>query len=633
MFQISPMKQQQVISLLAALVTFFAIVGCFFSDRSLYILKDANKDVRHSHEIIDSQNNKNFDNNNSNNNNHNLRSIHSLTASNTPFAVLLNPWFHDADGELSCAFPLSQRQPNNMSDSDRYFNDQTFSTNYMVPYETKMCLVVVFIASHHHNEFSGDTIQVDLSLISHKSLIAPKLKSCSEIKSNSSNIRYACSYSITFTETGIYNVSMRGDYFLIPTKVSSTGPFDGLGDYMGRFRELRTLGLQQIVVRKNHLKIAKGGSSFSVQVNNALPYCTFQHELQMWQQGLGNQQWKRVVPGMDIETERSLRKLWYNDTYIWSNDICQYRPFSGENILDAMDRKNISKVLFVGDSLTRFMWGDFEDQFSHCTQEWLLQNPIILRDNANGQSLTSWDNALSGAGGFGAYFNKTGQCFHQNGIIPLQECCRNNSCANRNCIFVIHQFLPGFMGPAQPELIVPPKIRTVEEWEVLFKAYIDDEWPQLPNIVVFNAGLWLINAYRDNSISELEKIIAAWMKLCRLHNIRFVWRSTFYHHRALSMNRLIKKTNDAAIKFLINNYNHTMFLSSNYYMSMLRPDRTVDGFHYNYRMLRSAWHRCTQDDFKNIDPDCVRDMSWPMSVAKAASLSLVNIILNSLETT
>jgi hypothetical protein len=33
--------------------------------------------------------------------------------------------------------------------------------------------------------------------------------------------------------------------------------------------------------------------------------------------------------------------------------------------------------------------------------------------------------------------------------------------------------------------------------------------------------------------------------------------------------------------------------------------------------------------FEQLDADCVRDMSWPMSVSKSMSLTMINLILNS----
>jgi hypothetical protein len=307
-----------------------------------------------------------------------------------------------------------------------------------------------------------------------------------------------------------------------------------------------------------------------------------------------------------------------------------YHPYTAEEVLDAMDRKNISKILMVGDSLSRFMWGDIEDLFSQCTQKWLLDNPVVFFNETNSAAFrrTSWDNALSGAGGFGVYSNITGQCNHQTGIVPLHRCCQANSCRKRNGKVRIHQFLPGFMGPAQKELIMPARKRSVYEWEAIFTPYIVEEYPDLPNVVVFNAGLWLVGSYHSDAPKEIETILTAWMNICKRYGVLFVWRSTFYHHRSTTTNRLVTLVNNAAIKMLLLKYQHPFFLDSNYIMSLSRPDRTVDGFHYNYRMLRSSWIRCTPQDFEMLDANCVRDTSWPMSVGKAATLNLLNLLLN-----
>ena len=548
---------------------------------------------------------------------------------NIPYVVLLHPKF-----DKSIRYNASQVCDRSISQNIAL---SSVSISYEVPTDSWLCLTVAYVSSTKHREFNSDIIQPDVALISHNSLVAPVLQSCET--HHSMGIQYVCHYFVILSEPGVYNISIRGDHFLIPAVAQSVDAFHNLGFYMGRYREVRTQHLQQLVVRGDHHYHSGNNESFisnsgsSRHHHDALPYCTFKYEVE-FHRGNGNPQWHRQPIGMSPVEESRLRALWYNDSYTWGNNLCRNRIFSGEEILDTMDKKNISKILLVGDSLTRFMWGDFEDQFSGCTQEWLLRHPIEFysTDQTVGSFSspvkTSWDNALSSAGGFGVYFNQTGQCYRQFGIHPPPKCCENNSCTHRTGRMVIHQFLPGFMGPSQAELIMPPIQRSVEEWERIFKAYFDEEWPEFPNIVVFNAGLWLINAYKEDSPIELEKIVTAWMNLCKQFNALFVWRSTFYHHRSTKTNRLITKCNSAVIQLLVEKYNHPFFMDSNYYMSMLRPDRTVDGFHYNYRMLRSSWHRCTDQDFKKLDPDCVRDMSWPMSVAKAASLNLINLLLN-----
>jgi hypothetical protein len=500
--------------------------------------------------------------------------------------------------------------------------DLPITSMYIVQHNVQMCLVVAFVATSVVNEFSNQLLLPDVGLVSVNSLVAPRYQQCASIVNNTV-FKYACSYVVKFTEPGLYNVSLRGDYFTVPDMTHSVQALSHLGAVMGNHRELRSPHLQRIFVRGKHHKVD--------EVPAPKPSCTFASEMKLWK-GHGNPQWKKTTD-MTSQDEFELRSLWYNDSYIWGNDLCHYKPYSGEQILDAMDKQNISKILMVGDSLTRFMWGDFEDLFSNCTQDWLLRNPIVFLDEKlkNGQTAsakTSWDNALSSAGGFGAYFNKTGQCFHQSGIVPIPDCCRTNSCPNRRGEVIIHRFLPGYMNPGQPELIMPSTKRSVQEWETVFQMFLEDEKPRLPNVVVFNAGLWLVNAYRTDAPNELEKIVTAWFNLCRRNNILFVWRSTYYHHRALNMNLLIRRCNLAAVTLLVEKFDHPYFIDSTFQMSMLRPDCTVDGFHYNYRMLRSSWHRCTDQDFSKLDADCVRDMSWPMSVAKASTLALVNLLFN-----
>lgn len=193
----------------------------------------------------------------------------------------------------------------------------------------------------------------------------------------------------------------------------------------------------------------------------------------------------------------------------------------------------------------------------------------------------------------------------------------------------MQSFNPGLNDTNSP-IHMPALNRTIDEWTKIFRGFLEKQRPQIPNVVVFNAGLWLVGNYRENAMEELSKMLHAWISLCKEYGIFFVWRSTLYHHRSTGLHRLIRACNDLAINLLVNTFHHPFFIDSVFVMSQARPDRTVDGFHYNYRMLRKAWHRCSDDDFlHNLDPDCIRDMSWPMSVAKTLTLTLVNALFNS----
>lgn len=486
------------------------------------------------------------------------------------------------------------------------------------------CFIIGLFVSDENQQISN--LHMDLSLLSASAMVTALPHDCKQfipsLLVSDQWVPYACSYIFTVQEPGIYNISIRGEksFFSISSLNESIYAWDHLGFVMGRLWEIRTQRQILNVTKTRYIK-------FYSNSNATLPLCNFEIEKQFFANHSGNPRW-RSKSWLDTGEKLSLQSIWYLDSYSWGNDICRYKPYSREEILDGMDRQNISHVLFVGDSLSRFMWGDVEDIMSNCTSQWMKDNPVIITEKDRQHSKTSWDNSLSGAGGFGAYFRITSDCIHQNGIILNRPCCLTQTCTNRKAQFVINQFLPGHTNKLEPHFNLPAHVRSVDEWKVIIRhRYFDDD-KFIPSVMVFNTGLWLLNAYFGaNCIPQLLRIVEAFYTLCAEKGVVFVWRSTYYSHRGFNSGLLLE-ANNAVVKWLLK-ANHSLFLFSNYYMSGLRPDRTVDGIHYNYRMLRSSWHRCTKSEEYQLDSDCIRGFDWPMSVAKAGTLMLLNYLINS----
>jgi hypothetical protein len=370
--------------------------------------------------------------------------------------------------------------------SRRDYNDLPQSENrlFEVYSHISQCITVLFVypANHwlfqqqqqqsdqqkyHHflSSFAQQVIDPDVNFIGFNALLAGHRHSCQLLQQphhqNDDNhgepYLFGCQFAVTFTEPGVYNITVRGDDFAlrIEDMNSSTYAWDGMfgKEYMGRYRELYTPYLQQLEVLSSYPYPSKESKRSSFQ--DDLPLCTFEHESRMWHsrnQGSlegGHSQWKRYSRMM-IEDEEKLRSLWYNDSYLWVNDICRYKPYSGDEILEAMERRNITNILLVGDSLTKFMLGDFEQQFSGCTQQWLLDHPIVMWTDPNtNETKTSWDHAFSI--GFGHVVEQAGQCYRQIGIKSFPSCCEShddsrrqkNTCTHHNGIISLQAFHPG----------------------------------------------------------------------------------------------------------------------------------------------------------------------------------------------
>jgi hypothetical protein len=389
---------------------------------------------------------------------------------------------------------------------------------------------------------------------------------------------------------------------------------------MGRFREVRTHQLQFIDVKPR-----QEVSSIS---HTSLPLCTFQHEV-LLTNGIGNPRW-RVRPWLNAADDASLRGNWYDDNYSWGNDICRDGPMTSfEEVLDAFDKKGISRIILVGDSLSGSMWADFDDIFRNCTQGWMKRNPVRELNKTiwwdKWAIATNWDEMCSSYGAFG---NATSDCIHH---ASKRACCKLNTCTNRSLVVHIGKFLPGHWSPREPDFNMPAITRTVEQYEELFyEKYIKRFAVPSSTVVVFNTGLWLINAYRENSVVELRHMLNGFLNVCQREKILFVWRSTFYNHIAINtVDDLIRATNEAAVQ-LLTLRKHPFFVGSNHEMSRMRPDRTCDGFHYTYRKkYGEKWRQCKPSDmFSLIDDGCIRDSDWPQSVSRAATLHLINLLLN-----
>lgn len=477
-----------------------------------------------------------------------------------------------------------------------------------------------------------------VSLVSKVAIIPAYKTDCFAIPSG-----FTCHFLFVANEMGAYNLSVRGDNYIVTSVAQSKDPLAALGFVHGNYREvdlvqLYTLNVISDLDHSNVTCLKEFLVHRNTMTHEGHP-CTFHHEKRISNHPLEiNPRWRERSWSLDALDDYQRSTIWYNDTFIWGNDICVYKSVTLEDFLQVMNLKKIYDILLIGDSLTRFMYGDFADLFSGCTAEWLRTHPQKYLGNtteANNASWlsSSWDLRLSGWGDFS---DLVSVCKHLDVGPPPKapDCCRSSNCSRTDVLRVrLKQFLPGHTASNEPQYNMPPVPRSAEEWKaVFFTRYLLNN-TDVPDLIIFNAGLWLINNYPDSHLTELKKILESLLSLCKENSILFVWRSTFYHHRA-TLNDKIMQANDLARQIIgtyDNAFYNAFYIHSVHAMSAVRPDRTVDGFHYSCRKVRNAWHFCTLANDGKLDKDCVRQPDWPMSVSKGATLMLLNYLINSKE--
>jgi len=195
--------------------------------------------------------------------------------------------------------------------------------------------------------------QLTLSLVSYEELVSTTLLGCFKASnaSQSNYNRWVCSFSFNDLQAGLYNVSIRGNV-CIDNDQNRMWAMASLGLRQGLRFEILTHYLYQIRV-SYHI-------TFDTQLLAANPSCNFSHELAMKEKG--HARWRKQI----LEEESIIRKYWYNDTFIWSNSICNYRDIRPRDFVLNLKRKNIKSVTLIGDSLTRHMFNELEDYFRGC---------------------------------------------------------------------------------------------------------------------------------------------------------------------------------------------------------------------------------------------------------------------------
>ena len=451
-----------------------------------------------------------------------------------------------------------------------------------------------------------NSASIDVALISSAAILRTTHEFCMEstMFGTSGDV---CAFSFLIAEAGVYNISIRGD--ACPVDGNFAFPLASLGYAFGRDKQVRTRSQFQILSCLTK-ECALGGVPPDFGYT---PRCSFQHEYQMRNSPfLANPRWRKRPWVSKIATD--LQRVWYNDTYFWGNELCHDHTYAPDEWSLIMASQNVTSVLLIGDSLTRFMFDDFEDFFSGVTQDWLNKHPLHYTDSDMGD-WSNWDGIVSGwIGGdreqFSCKFPDIAGLCYRNGIL-VEGCVQNGP------VVRLSQWLPGYGATVKQPM-------NASEYYAGFLNYIDASSP--PSVIVFNAGLWIIE-YPD-PVTEIKNIVTGMASVCSKYNISLVWRSTLYHHEYGVMNSVLRNMNAAAIRVL-DDLGSGFSVDSTHGMSSLRPDRTSDGFHYSYRKTRSKWHYCLNETLVPLSPNCIRHPGWPMSVTKAMSLHLINMLAHS----
>jgi len=468
---------------------------------------------------------------------------------------------------------------------------------FTLPGGTSGCLMIGV------NNQNDEAISMIVSLISKLEIVPTYEGFCRKTQ-----MTIICWYhfqSLSFT--GLYNISIRSNFCQIPSNLTMTyhWPLESLGISFGGKLETVTKYLYQINVTSN---------ATSKEYIDDIPSCTFDHENKL--SSIGNPRWSKNL--LINDDEKEIRKIWYNDSYIWGNDLCIYKSIKPIDFVKSLKSKGIRSILLVGDSLSRYIFNDFEDYFKGVTQEWLENHPYTITDELMGE-WSNWDGIKSGWIEDGIRLDltncigqTTGLCNDQNGDVKVLS----ERCEPEGPTISYQEFLP--------RANEVPNSAEEEKWMNFLSRYFEGR----PSIIIFNVGLWLLHF--PNPIAECKTIIKVMADLCSLHSVILIWRSTLYQHHQATSN-IIKRMNKESIKILRDRPN-VYIIDSVFAMSTVRPDRTVDGFHYSYRKIIGKWHYCSEEDYLHpFNLDCIRDTKWPQSVTRAATLLIINLLYNSEE--
>ena len=217
------------------------------------------------------------------------------------------------------------------------------------------------------NSVSIPSFQIEATLISVNSITPSTLIKCLKMKDY---LSYICFFAFTIKEAGEYQIGIRGNTCNIKNISESVSPLNSLGFLHGQKYEMKYMSSHTLKFKildrskmKNsciqyssplsNLRTLRNVScsflsDFSQNIANsdalvqndikshALKPCSFLDEVMLFQ-GKGFPRWRRKIWSVDIDDELKFRKIWYNDTFFWGNDLCYYKAYNIEDFMYAMD--------------------------------------------------------------------------------------------------------------------------------------------------------------------------------------------------------------------------------------------------------------------------------------------------------
>jgi len=211
------------------------------------------------------------------------------------------------------------------------------------------CLAVQVISHINKNL----TNELRVSLFSKTSIIPTKRVKCFY----SSGV---CYFTFKALESDIYNISISGatsrafpkGYCNNSLTLTDSWPLERMGFSFGRIRQIKPKSLIQLIIISNpslintSLPISQQESSIITPIKRKTitELCKFNNELSFFDNYWdGTPRWRSY--SWDYYFEPKIRKIWYNDSYIWGNDKCRYLPVDPEQFSLKMMMENIRLLL------------------------------------------------------------------------------------------------------------------------------------------------------------------------------------------------------------------------------------------------------------------------------------------------
>ena len=205
-------------------------------------------------------------------------------------------------------------------------------------------------------------VSMVMTLVSSAAIVGAEWRGCTSLNS-STGARWACRFAYVAPDSATYNISVRASSAHGLQRCTKRTAFRATCGSWGSFThggytELALDQLYQLIVRA------------AAAPSAALPRCTFAHEEALQSAPLQNAlRWA-------ASGDKTIRRVWHNDTLQWQSQLCSIAGMSIKNFDNCMMRQHVQHIVFMGDSLMRHMFGDFEDQYNGVTAEWLEQHPV-----------------------------------------------------------------------------------------------------------------------------------------------------------------------------------------------------------------------------------------------------------------